>query len=308
MAVTPPYSIIDSIARLREQDGAAWGNAAASVGQSIGNGVAQAGQNSREKTAAATLRQNQLSDQDRKDVADRYHDVMTAWDKAHSGHMVVNNGGTPATGARPMTPGTPPPGAGILQPASTVPPLTGQSSQPPAPMPLAGAPPQPAPSTEGLNNMAEFFKAHGVVPPNGSEKIWAKPNIDTKTEGAETVASTKAAGQKDAAASLASSRERVAKIGAAQRAQSSETAAEAKKTVAGLGKQGKEAVAQAQKDIQAMKNGEMTEEDYNKAKEKSPFYYALAESTGVIEPPGSSKSKPAAAPEKSDVDDFLKGL
>ena len=67
-------------------------------------------------------------------------------------------------------------------------------------------------------------------------------------------------------------------------------------------------MAQAQKDIQSMKNGEMTQEDYQTAKEKSPFYYDLAESLGVIEPPA-AKEKPAAKePEKSDVGDFLKGL
>lgn len=202
MPVTPPYSIIDTIARLRAQGGEAWGNAFQNVGQSVGGGLQQMGQNARAKTAAATLRTQQLTDQDRKDVADRYHDVMTAWDRDHSGHMVTG-GAQPGAGPVPATPGAP---SGILQAApagsgnmSTVPPLVGQTSQPPAALPAGGTPPQPGPSTEGLNNMAEFFKAHGVIPPKGSEKIWAKPNIDTKSEAAETVASTKAAGVKDAA-------------------------------------------------------------------------------------------------------------
>lgn len=39
MSVTPPYQLIDTLSRMREQSGAAWGNAAQNVGRSVGAGI-----------------------------------------------------------------------------------------------------------------------------------------------------------------------------------------------------------------------------------------------------------------------------
>ena len=86
MPVSPPYSIIDTIARLRAEGGAAWGQAAQSVGQSIGQGAASAG---------ASVGQA---------MHERAHDAMLQLDSKYDVGKMDPNLNTRPTPANPAAP------------------------------------------------------------------------------------------------------------------------------------------------------------------------------------------------------------
>ena len=77
MPVTPPYGIIDSIARLRASGGAAWGDAAKSIGQTVGQTATDLGKFSAAKTQAATARSQQLTDEEKRASDEQQHTILS---------------------------------------------------------------------------------------------------------------------------------------------------------------------------------------------------------------------------------------
>lgn len=197
MPVNPPYQIIDTIARLRASGGAAWGDAAKSIGQSVGGGIAQAGQNDRATKAAAGKAQ-----------ADRYHDATMFADKNFDwSHVPPPQAGGAAPGGAP---------SGILQPAQPamgggsmgnlpVPPTAASGYQPAWTRP--GAPgttaPAPAPAASrapGSVTMNDIYLAHGLKPVAGGDTIIGTSRQQDKEQAADTLQKTKNAGAAETAA------------------------------------------------------------------------------------------------------------
>ena len=158
--VSPPYSIINEIARLRESGGAAWGQAAQSVGQSVG----QAGE--------------KIGDTMAKQKAQKYHDAMLDADKNYTDHKYiapVASSDLPArTAPGPMN------AKGEFTPGGT----------PSGPMNIAtqqvGEKPKP-----GDIKLNDHLAKYGLPPTKEGENIWMTPKQQEKEEAAKTIADLK---------------------------------------------------------------------------------------------------------------------
>ncbi len=162
MPVSPPYSIIDTIARLRSQSLAPGIESAAS---SIGSGLAKGNERAAAAKAAAA-----------KQDAAKYHDATMFADKnfdwAHS----------PQAGA-PGAPPPPPPPPGPPGPPGGAPPPPGGGARPP-----------------GSVTMNDIYLAHGLKPVQGGDTIIGTAKAAQKAEAAGALEDKKIAGQKDIAA------------------------------------------------------------------------------------------------------------
>ncbi len=180
MPVNPPYSIVDTIARLRAEGGAAWGKAAQSVGTSIGSGLEQRG---RDQT---------------KEQSGRYHDATMFADKnfdwQHSPPQDAASAAPqsilrPAGGGAPPAPRLAAPGAPA--PAWATP--GAANSSPPPPPPAA---PRRAPGSVTMN---DIYLAHGLKPVAGGDNIIGTAKAAQKAEAAGALEDKKIAGAKDIA-------------------------------------------------------------------------------------------------------------
>lgn len=159
MPVSPPYSIIDSIARLRASGGAAWGGAAQSVGESLGTGVSKGMAGAKARDAGAA-----------KADAAKYHDATLFADKNFDWQHSPAGGGS------------------ILQPANAA--AAPGGAPPPAPA---------AKRPEGSVTMNDIYLAHGLKPVAGGDNIVGTTKAANKAEAAGALEDKKVAGAKDIA-------------------------------------------------------------------------------------------------------------
>lgn len=249
MPVNPPYSIIDTIARLRAGTGAAWGNAAAGVGASIGKGE----ENRSDRMVEAKK-------QSAKEAADKYHDATLFADKnfdwQHVPPAQPSSILQPAGGGAPPAPATAAPG---YQPAWMKP--GGANATPPAPRPA------------GSVTMNDIYLAHGLKPIVGGDQIMGTSKAQQKADAAQTLQGMKGAQTSDiqdkkdaastenaktaadaktaAAKTAADARVKAAKIAADQRQKTAETNADAKMKAAGISAEGRKAVAKINTGLQS---------------------------------------------------------
>ncbi len=170
MPANPPYSIIDTIARLRASGGEAWGNAAAGVGKSIGSGIEKLG----EQTAKA--RQDFFLNAQKTGVIRHAPPTLPA---------TPGPGATPGGGVPPGAPGAAPAAPTILGGPQGRP-----AGQPGAPVATAGGPLPPQEGELTLADLARqsgsdkyFDKAHMAV----LEHTAWKPNAVEKSEVQENL-------------------------------------------------------------------------------------------------------------------------
>lgn len=182
MPVNPPYSIIDTIAKLRASGGAAWGDAAASVGKDLGAGAAKgmAG-------GAAVRAGNAKAD------AAKYHDATLFADKNFDWQHSPQAGGAP--GGAPSS---------ILQPAN---PATAPGGAPP--------PPPAAKRPAGSVTMNDIYLAHGLKPVAGGDNIIGTTKAANKADAADSLQDKKTAsaekiagGKEESAADAAAAKDK----------------------------------------------------------------------------------------------------
>ena len=144
MPVSPPYSIIDTIAKLRASGGAAWGQAAQNVGQDIGTGLQKG-------MAGGAAMRGAAAKQD----AAKYHDATLFADKNFDWQHSPAGGGS------------------ILQPANAAAAPGGAPPPPPA-----------AKRPEGSVTMNDIYLAHGLKPVAGGDNIVGTTKAANKAEAA----------------------------------------------------------------------------------------------------------------------------
>lgn len=160
MTASPPYSIIDTIARLRASGGTAWGDAAASVGKSLGTGVEKGAEKAAESKRADATTQ-----------AAKYHDATMFADKNFDWQHSPQAGGAPG--------GAP---SGILQPANVA---AAPGGAPPPP------PPGAVPRQPGSVTMNDLYLAHGLKPVANGDQLIGMPKAQQKSEAAQVIEAMK---------------------------------------------------------------------------------------------------------------------
>ena len=181
MPVSPPYSIIDTIARLRAQGGAAWGQAAQNIGQdvgamgqNIGGAVAKKSQMDKAATAGAA--------QDFRAANDPTTAPVPTPQQGQSGAIGGGVAGTSAT-----------PGLDKSKLALQTPDHVGYHNATLAfdkahddISHIATAPSsdyKPAgDGTQGKVNMAQWMQSQGIKPAKGMENIWGTPKMTGRDE------------------------------------------------------------------------------------------------------------------------------